>query len=155
VPLLEARPAQNQRDAARRTADPVTPAVGAGTILIVDDNPVNQRVAARLVERMGFRTEVAADGKVALERWQAGRYAAILMDCQMPKLDGFAATAEIRRREGSAVHTPIIAMTADARPSTRAACHAAGMDHYVSKPFSPDELAAALGQFVTVEVRRR
>ena len=65
---------------------------GDSTILIVEDNPVNQRVAARLVERMGFRTEVAGDGEVALECWAAGRYAAILMDCQMPKLDGFAAT---------------------------------------------------------------
>jgi signal transduction histidine kinase/ActR/RegA family two-component response regulator len=153
LPLVVARPGPSA--VTGPAVEPTPPVPGAGTILIVEDNPVNQRVAARLVERMGFRTEVAADGEAALERWEAGHYAAILMDCQMPKLDGFAATAEIRRREGSAVHTPIIAMTADARPSTRDACHAAGMDHYVSKPFSPAELAAALGQFVTVQVRGR
>ncbi|HZO29007.1 MAG TPA: response regulator [Chloroflexota bacterium] len=66
----------------------------------------------------------------------------------MPKLDGFAATTEIRRREGTSPRTPIIAMTADARSSTRDACYSAGMDAYISKPFSPSDLAAALGRFV-------
>ena len=149
LPLVEAQPVPADRVVAERVV--VVPGrsdAGAGTSLIVEDNPVNQRVAARLVERMGFRTEVASDGEIALERWAAGRYAAILMDCQMPKLDGFGATAEIRRREGTAARTPIIAMTADARPSTREACYAAGMDDYVSKPFSPAELGAALRRFV-------
>jgi signal transduction histidine kinase/CheY-like chemotaxis protein len=150
LPLVEATPEPCDQSRSRRPlTGPGTPADEAGTILIVEDNPVNQRVAARLVERMGFRTELAGDGDVALERWQPGRYDAILMDCQMPKLDGFAATVEIRRREGATTRTPIIAMTADARPATREACYAAGMDDYVSKPFSPAELAVAIRRFVT------
>ena len=148
--LVEASPAVQGPVAQRVVAAPVYPSAGASTILIVEDNPVNQRVAARLVERMGFRTEVAGDGEAALKLWESGRYAAILMDCQMPKLDGFGATIEIRRREGAAARTPILAMTADARPTTRDACYAAGMDDYVSKPFSPAELAAALRRYVTV-----
>jgi signal transduction histidine kinase/ActR/RegA family two-component response regulator len=149
LPLVEASPIPAVRPAASGATTALTYLdARTSTILIVEDNPVNQRVAARLVERMGFRTDVAGDGEVALERWESGHYAAILMDCQMPKLDGFGATSEIRRRESTSVRTPIIAMTADARPSTREACYAAGMDDYVSKPFSPAELAAALRRFV-------
>ena len=156
LPLVEAQPAPVASPVAERVAVIPRELDGdGGTILIVEDNPVNQRVAARLVERMGFTTEVAGDGEVALERWAPGRYAAILMDCQMPTLDGFGATAEIRRREAGAARTPIIAMTADARPSTREACYAAGMDDYVSKPFSPAELGAALRRFVTVSPTAR
>jgi signal transduction histidine kinase/ActR/RegA family two-component response regulator len=149
LPLVEAQPVSTDRLVAERVVVvPNQQAARISTILIVEDNPVNQRVAARLVERMGYRTEVAGDGEVAVERWAPGRYAAILMDCQMPKLDGFGATAEIRRREGTSPRTPIIAMTADARPSTREGCYAAGMDDYVSKPFSPAELGAAIRRFV-------
>jgi signal transduction histidine kinase/ActR/RegA family two-component response regulator len=150
LPIVEAVP-DSFDDPERVPAPPSadTVADGVKTVLIVEDNPVNQRVAARLVERMGFRTEIAADGEAALACWASGRYAAILMDCQMPILDGFEATTEIRRREGSSIRTPIIAMTADARPSTREACYAAGMDDYVSKPFSPVDLAAALRRFVS------
>jgi CheY-like chemotaxis protein len=156
LPIVEAVP-DSFDDPERVPAPPSadTVADGVKTVLIVEDNPVNQRVAARLVERMGFRTEIAADGEAALACWASGRYAAILMDCQMPILDGFEATTEIRRREGSSIRTPIIAMTADARPSTREACYAAGMDDYVSKPFSPADLAAALRRFVSVTAAGR
>jgi len=156
LPLVEAQPAPAERPTIERAAVIPRPSdAGEGTILIVEDNPVNQRVAARLVERMGFKTEVAGDGEIALERWAPGRFAAILMDCQMPRLDGFGATAEIRRREGTGARTPIVAMTADARPSTREACYAAGMDDYVSKPFSPAELGAAIRRFVSVSSTAR
>ena len=148
IPLVEAEPATPEAASAGHGTEAPTADLVTGTVLIVEDNPVNQRVAARLVERIGFRTEVVGDGEAALDRWAEGRYVAILMDCQMPKLDGFAATSEIRRREGSGARTPIIAMTADARPSTRDACFAAGMDDYVSKPFAPADLESALGRLV-------
>jgi signal transduction histidine kinase/ActR/RegA family two-component response regulator len=148
IPLVEAQPVSPEVHPPGHATEPPTADVGTGTVLIVEDNTVNQRVAARLVERIGFRTEVVGDGEAALNCWMPGRYVAILMDCQMPRLDGFAATSEIRRREGSDPRTPIIAMTADARPSTRDACFAAGMDDYVSKPFTPADLESALRRLV-------
>ena len=123
----------------------VAPAGPAGpAILIVEDNPVNQLVAARFVERLGYRAVVVADGRAAVAALEHARFAAVLMDCQMPELDGYEATVAIRHAEADGRRTPIIAMTADARAAVRDRCLAAGMDDYVAKPMSFPALVALL-----------
>jgi CheY-like chemotaxis protein len=117
-------------------------------ILVVEDNPVNQKVAQAMLRRMGFRTDVVADGQEAVNVLQIIPYDLVLMDCQMPEMDGFEATAQIRRMEGGARHTPIIAMTAYALPQDRERCLKSGMDGYVSKPISECELRKMLDKFL-------
>jgi len=120
-------------------------AVAAGArVLVADDSRVNQKVVAGVLERMGFVVDLVKSGAEAVEAWASRDYAAILMDCQMPVVDGYQATARIRAREGSRRHTPIIAMTASALAGDREKCLVAGMDDYLPKPFSPEELARAL-----------
>jgi CheY-like chemotaxis protein len=92
--------------------------------------------------------DVAADGREALEKLSAGRYDAVLMDCQMPVMDGFSATVELRRREGTGKRTPVIALTADTTSAGRQACFEAGMDDYLGKPFSRATLHAALARWL-------
>ncbi len=113
-------------------------------VLIVEDNAVNQMVAARLLEKLGCRVDVAANGREAVEMVGLLPYDAIFMDCQMPEMDGFEATQEIRRREGSSFHHPIIAMTANAMLGDRERCLDAGMDDYVSKPIRKADLTETL-----------
>jgi CheY-like chemotaxis protein len=115
------------------------------SVLVADDIPVNQLVARRLLEKRGCQVDIATDGIEALDRHASGRYEVIFMDCQMPALDGYEATAEIRRREGSDRHTPIIAMTAHTMKGDRERCLTAGMDDYLAKPIDP----ALLDQILT------
>jgi ligand-binding sensor domain-containing protein/signal transduction histidine kinase/DNA-binding response OmpR family regulator len=110
-------------------------------ILLAEDNLVNQRLAVRMLEKMGHQVVVAQTGQEALEALQGGAFDLVLMDVQMPGMDGFAATREIRRREqGSPEHLPVIAMTALAMKGDREGCLEAGMDDYIAKPVNREEL---------------
>jgi len=121
-----------------------------GHVLLAEDNRVNQRVAAAMLERLGFDVDVVADGAEAVKATTVRSYRAILMDCQMPVLDGYQATREIRRLPGASQSIPIIAVTASAMKSDRERCEAAGMDAYVTKPLSLKALADVLAQWVPV-----
>ncbi len=118
-------------------------------ILLAEDNPLNQFIARRTLEAYGFVVDCVGDGRAAASASAAGHYDAILMDCQMPELDGLDSTRLIRAREGSGPRTPIIALTAHALGEERQRCLAAGMDDYLSKPFSPEGLLQVLAQWLT------
>ncbi len=117
-------------------------------VLVVEDNAVNQMVALRMLQRLGCRIALAGDGEKALEMIKNAAYDIVFMDCQMPVMDGYEATAEIRRREGSGKHSVIVAMTANAMQGDRERCIAAGMDDYVSKPVNKQEIIAILKRYV-------
>ncbi|MDX6768564.1 MAG: PAS domain-containing protein [Elusimicrobiota bacterium] len=117
------------------------------SVLVVEDNPVNRRVILSQLEQLGCPAQTAENGAVALDRLTRERYDLVLMDCAMPVLDGYAATAALRRREGAGPRTPVIALTAGARAEDRARCLEAGMDDHLAKPVSLDQLAAALSRW--------
>jgi signal transduction histidine kinase/DNA-binding response OmpR family regulator len=148
-----------------------TEARARGRVLVVDDNVINQKVAVRMVQKLGYGVDLASNGREALEAVARSPYVAILMDCQMPDMDGFEATRLIREREALSVkreasdsdtrydsrttsdaaggtrRLPIIAMTANALQGDRDRCLAAGMDDYVSKPLQLQSLSAVLAQW--------
>jgi TMAO reductase system sensor TorS len=125
-------------------------------ILVVEDNAVNREVAAGMLENLGYRSESAVNGLLALEAIAESTYAAVLMDCQMPVMDGLTATQEIRRREagstesGGSRRVPIIALTANAMEANRDRCLAAGMDDFLPKPFTQAHLKGVLGRWAPV-----
>jgi len=118
-------------------------------VLLAEDNIVNQKVGVRLLERIGCRVDVVGDGKQAVEAARRVRYDAIFLDCQMPVMDGYEATALIRAHEAGARRTPIVAMTASAMRSDRDKCLASGMDDFVSKPVLAPDLAKALDTWLS------
>jgi PAS domain S-box-containing protein len=117
-------------------------------ILVAEDNPVNQMLITRLLTKRGHQVTVAGDGNAAVAAFDRGRFDLVLMDVQMPELDGFQATAEIRRHQGNAAErVPIVALTAHAMSGDRERCLAAGMDGYLTKPISPPDLDEMLNTY--------
>ena len=132
---------------AKAPRQPVASGSGPLDILLVEDNRINQKVAAAMLEKKGHRITVADNGLKALEALDGARFDLILMDVQMPEMGGFEATAAIRQREAdSGEHIPIVAMTAHAMKGDRERCLEAGMDGYVSKPIRPDKLFEAIAE---------
>ena len=120
-----------------------------GRVLVADDNAVNQLLAEAMLAMLGYATTLVADGGAALEQLSAAQYDAVLMDCEMPILDGLDATRRLRASEQGARRTPVIGLTAHASAEARAACLAAGMDDFLGKPYTLDELAAVLARWTT------
>ncbi len=142
-------------------------------ILVAEDNVINQKVAVRMLEKLGYRVDLVANGREVLDALARIAYAAVVMDCQMPEMDGLEATREIRRREAmskgpegnkeeegsflsphASRHVPIIALTANAQQEDRDRCSAAGMDDYLSKPVQPKVLAEVLARWVSAPASR-
>jgi CheY-like chemotaxis protein len=132
------------RGAARSDLDPDMAGRHPLRILLAEDNVVNQKVALRLLGQMGYRADVAANGIEAIEAVERQAYDVVLMDVQMPELDGFEASREINRRWPGERRPRLVAMTANAMQGDRELCEAAGMDDYVAKPIRVEELVAAL-----------
>lgn len=146
LPLLEpATPA-----APAPAATPVT--VRALRVLLAEDNPVNQRMAERMLQRLGHTVQVAPDGAAAVAAVLDGPFDLVLMDCQMPVLDGYEATRAIRDLTGERGRVPVIALTANALSGDREKCLDAGMDDYLPKPFRIEELAAMLARWAAVRL---
>jgi CheY-like chemotaxis protein len=138
---------------------PVVAAVPVGSnsagprILLAEDNPVNRTVAVRWLKRLGYLVDVVADGAAAVAALAERTYPLVLMDCQMPVLDGFEAAAQIRASEGPGRRTTIVALTALAMPGDRERCLAAGTDDYVCKPVRIDTLRLVLERWLSGAAR--
>lgn len=120
-----------------------TPPHARCRVLLAEDNPVNRMVATEMLEVLGCAVTSAGNGEEALQCWRDAAYDLVFMDCQMPTMDGMEATRRMRaaeRQQASGAHTPIVALTANALPSDRLDCLAAGMDDHLAKPFSIAEL---------------
>jgi signal transduction histidine kinase len=129
-------------------APPGAPSGGPGRILIAEDNPINQIVTLRAVRHLGYAAEVVSSGDAALEAWARDRFDLILMDCQMPGMDGYHAAVEIRRRENGGSRVPIVAMTANVVDGDEEKCRTSGMDDYLSKPIRLSSLARTLQRWL-------
>ncbi len=137
---------------------PPPPMVGAAslepfaTVLLVEDNPANQQVARLMLQKIGCRVDTAVNGVEAIEKVKAGSYDLILMDCQMPEMDGYEATRRIRRLEkGRSAHVPIVAVTAHAMTGDREKCLSVGMDDYATKPIRREALRAVIERWVPMK----
>jgi two-component system, sensor histidine kinase len=118
-------------------------------VLVAEDNEANQIVATMMLDKLGCQTTIASNGQEALEALAGGKFDILFMDCQMPVMDGFEATRDIRRIERTMIHTTIVAMTANALQGERERCIAAGMDDYVSKPVMLEDLERVLRKWCT------
>lgn len=118
-------------------------------VLLAEDNMFNQKVAAAMLKKLGFSTDVANDGLEVLDKLSQTNYDLIFMDCDMPKMNGFEATAKIRtiEEQTNGQHITIVAMTAHSTPEDREYCLNAGMDDYISKPFKIDDLQTVLSRW--------
>ena len=138
--------------AARRESEPAQPSTAAslrGTVLLVEDNPVNQQVAAAMLDKLGLQTVLASHGQAAVELARERDVDLVLMDCLMPVMDGYEATAAIRGlADGRGARVPIIALTANAMQDDRQRCLDAGMDDFLAKPFTLQQLQAQLARWM-------
>ena len=146
LPLADGAAADPTTSSASRPNDAET-----GRLLLVEDNLINQKVAVAMLSSAGYQVDAVLNGAEAVQAVADRSYDAILMDCQMPELNGYEATARIRAQQVGATRTPIIAMTAGASPEDRKRCLAAGMDGYLAKPFSKDALLPLVGDFVSAD----
>jgi CheY-like chemotaxis protein len=121
-------------------------------VLVAEDVVVNQRVVSRALEKLGYEVAVVNNGREAVDAWATGRFDLILMDCQMPEMDGYAATQAIRQREADGKRIPIVALTAHAMKGADQECFAAGMDDYLSKPIDREQLRTCLQRYLTAQV---
>jgi CheY-like chemotaxis protein len=119
-------------------------------ILLAEDNVVNEKVASRTLQKLGYHVDAVSNGREAVTAWESGRYDLILMDCQMPELDGYEATREIRAREKGLQHIPIVALTAHAMKDDDLKCKAAGMDDHLTKPLDRNRLETCLDHFLGI-----
>lgn len=145
TPLLTREMVRNQAATVMRT-EPVRELVGM-RVLLAEDNAVNQAVAVQTLTALGCSVDVAANGNQVLERLRVGQYDLLLLDCEMPELDGYQTAQIIRRQEGPVKRLPIVALTAHAMPGEREKCLAAGMDAHLAKPIRDDELQRVLGRW--------
>jgi PAS domain S-box-containing protein len=156
LPLVEvpAAPPQLESRSTTTEATPLpmaTEAASRGRVLVAEDNRVNQMFVMKVLKKLGYQAELAANGREAVDLFQHGLYDLVLMDCHMPDMDGFEATVEIRRTEqlrpGTARHIPIIALTASVMEEDRNRCLKASMDDFLTKPFRPQELKDLLDRW--------
>ena len=140
-------PAIDGDDRAREEAERTSG--GHGAVLVVEDNSINRTVALGTLAKLGYQADVAVNGREAVEAVRRRAYSAVLMDCQMPEMDGYEATREIREREDGVRHVPIIAMTAAAMAGDRERCLQAGMDDYIAKPLRLEDVDAALRRWTS------
>jgi CheY-like chemotaxis protein len=142
---VEPGPAVPQRGASGTGS---TAQMQAARVLVVEDNAVNRKLTTALLARFGHLSDVASNGREAVAAVAATHYDLVIMDCQMPEMDGFEATRRIRENERAGTHTPILAMTANAMDGDRERCLAAGMDDYVTKPIRPAKLEEAVARLL-------
>jgi CheY-like chemotaxis protein len=144
------KPAVELPGASRRSSAAGRFAGSAVRVLVAEDNIINQKVAGLMLDRLGIRADFAADGQEAVQMTAMAPYDLIFMDCQMPGMDGFEATREIRRTRGAGGQPVIVAMTAEAMAGARDRCLEAGMDDYIAKPVNPSELLRVLEKLLAV-----
>jgi signal transduction histidine kinase/ActR/RegA family two-component response regulator len=133
------------------TVSTISPPTEGHRILLVEDNEVNEKVAVRFLEKLGYSVDVARNGREGVDAWARGGHDLILMDCQMPVLDGYEATREIRAREAGESHIPIVALTANTMKNDDVKCKEAGMDDHLGKPLDRDLLARCLARYLNEE----
>jgi PAS domain S-box-containing protein len=145
-------PAEPVREVATVAPKPNTSSLSESTgvlrVLLAEDNATNQKVATLMIKKLGFEIEIASNGAEAVSAWRRGDFDLILMDCQMPEMDGFQATQAIRQAELEGAHMAIVAVTANAMEGDRERCLAVGMDDYVSKPLSKASIQAAITRLI-------
>jgi PAS domain S-box-containing protein len=148
LPLAERASPTDVPGPAEQGAPPAPPTRAAHRVLVAEDHPVNRQVVVAMLDSLGYDVDVAENGQYALELFETGQYGAILMDCQMPRLDGYAATRAIRALGPRGAEVPIIALTASALPADEQRCREAGMDAFVTKPVAPETLARVLERWL-------